>query len=65
MTDARQFKDSEGDFTEWEKIDHLCPKCGHQDLHKRTWKSHCGGYEDYQFECRSCHNSYWIDGIDS
>lgn len=30
----------------------------------RTWESHDGAYEDYQYRCANGH-TWWVDGIDS
>ena|SRR5216683_7144853 len=31
----------------------------------RTWESHDGSYEDYQYRCVGGGHLWWIDGIDS
>jgi hypothetical protein len=38
-------------------------RCG-QLVRVRTWESHDGAYEDYQYRCAAGHE-WWIDGIDS
>jgi hypothetical protein len=38
-------------------------RCG-QPVRVRTWESHDGAYEDYQYRCAGGHE-WWIDGIDA
>jgi phage FluMu protein Com len=60
--------DSDGSFSKvehWCKV--ACPKCKQQNVIYRIWESHCGGYEDYKYECKTegCGHTWWVDGIDS
>lgn len=41
-----------------------CHKCGGA-LEYRKWESDCGGYDDQQFRCTSCGQSWWIESSDS
>ena len=65
MTTSRQFADHEGDFEEWTPILTPCRHCQRSAVRVRTWESHDGGYEDYQFRCGECGETWWVDGIDS
>lgn len=62
---SRQYDNREGDFGEWVRVNDYCPKhCEKPDLWVRTWDSHDGAYTDYQFRCRSCRYTWWVDGDD-
>lgn len=79
MTHTRKLDDDEGDFGGWQdaggpgcmqlvavegsRLPQLPRRCGAK-VQVRTWESHDGGYEDYQYRCASGH-VWWIDGIDS
>lgn len=56
--------DSDGVFGTWKPAVNGCHKCRGAVLY-RLWSSHCGGYEDHQFECTACGYSWWVDGSDS
>ena len=56
---------TQGDFTDKEKSQMKCPKCGVQDVWIQKWISFCGGYEDYQYECCSCGKVWWVEGPDA
>ena len=57
--------DSDGKFANMKPCKGKCRKCGKEELSYREWESSCGGYEDYQYTCRACGHSWWVDGIDS
>jgi len=57
--------DSDGAFNAWTPSAGACRKCGQMKVRCRSWESSCGGYEDYQYECAACGNSWWIDGPDA
>ena len=57
--------DSDGKFAKMKPCEGKCRKCGKAELSYREWESNCGGYEDYQYTCRACGHSWWVDGIDS
>ncbi len=42
-----------------------CRRCIAADVKYRTHESSCGGWEDDEFKCFSCHHTWWVDGIDS
>jgi DNA-directed RNA polymerase subunit M/transcription elongation factor TFIIS len=42
-----------------------CQKCKAPSVRYRTHTASDGGVEDDEFECTTCHYSWWIDGIDS
>lgn len=58
-----------GTFTkDWKRAERqlcLANGCDKPDVWVRLWESDCGGWEDAQYECRSCRGTWWIDGIDS
>jgi hypothetical protein len=75
MTHTRQYADDEGTFSEWQPVRAVlarCPKivpvsglpCGHP-VEVRTWESHDGAFEDYQYRCLGGGHVWWIDGIDA
>lgn len=52
--------------SEWTKTDQVqCRKCGSKEISYRTHESSCGGWEDDEFRCGACGQSWWVDGIDS
>lgn len=57
--------DSDGKFANMKPCEGKCLKCGKEEVGYREWESSCGGYEDYQYTCRACGHSWWVDGIDS
>lgn len=57
--------DSDGKFADMKPCEGTCHKCGKDELSYRVWASSCGGYEDYNYTCRACGHSWWVDGIDS
>ena len=56
---------SEGKVTDMKPCTGKCRKCGAEQLSFREWESSCGGYEDYEYGCRACGYTWWVDGIDS
>lgn len=50
-------------FTTKEPI--KCRKCSAPTVRYRTHDSSCGSWEDDEFNCTTCHYSWWVDGIDS
>jgi len=61
---TKPMEDSHGVFGN-EKVSKLpCPDCGGV-LNYKIWKSHCGGYEDTRYKCRSCYHIWGVDGSDS
>jgi hypothetical protein len=69
---TRQLEDHEGDFSAWRDHPQPCNRlvaisglpCGHP-VQVRTWESHDGAYEDYQYRCLGGGHVWWIDGIDA
>ena len=73
MTHTRPLHDSEGAFSAWTPTDQPCPRPSSHPaaqascraaVEYRTWESHDGAYEDYQYRCADGH-MWWADGIDS
>jgi hypothetical protein len=58
-------KDGDGKFSEMTPCEGVCRSCKERELSYREWESSCGGYVDYQYACRVCGHSWWVDGIDS
>ena len=56
---------SDGRFADMKPCTGKCRKCGAEQLSFRTVESSCGGYEDYEYGCRACGYTWWVDGIDS
>ena len=50
---------------EWKPILTPCRHCARSAVVRRTWESHDGAYEDHQFRCTECGETWWVDGIDS
>lgn len=46
-------------------LDTPCASCGEHAVREQTWRSYCGGFIDYKYNCGSCDHVWWIDGIDS
>lgn len=65
MTHIRQMSETEGEFHDWQDSKNPCPQCRAERTRCRSWESHDGLYEDYQYRCGSCGHTWWIDGIDS
>ena len=67
MTDAKQYNDSDGDFSGWielkEETCYKCKKIG--GMKYKEWDSSCGGYTDYKYHCDICNEGWWVDGPDS
>lgn len=57
--------DSDGEFGGWKSSGGPCRHCGETAVLYRVWESSCGGFEDYHFKCKSCGQTWWVDGIDS
>lgn len=56
--------------TDWKRVDEprhhgKDGKCESPDLWYREWESSDGGHEDYEYECRHCGKTWWVDGVDS
>ena len=56
-----------GDYTsDWKRSDCVCHKCKTPGyVFFRVWELSCGGYEDIQYECRSCDKKWWVEGPDA
>lgn len=66
MTHMAPMADSQGEFKDYKPAEGaLCRSCKAPDVMYREWESSCGGYEDYNYKCRACGRSWWVDGIDS
>jgi hypothetical protein len=57
------------DYSEWKKAIsdepwHPAPRCEKPDVWWRTCDDD-EGHEDYQYECRCCKKSWWVDGADA
>lgn len=71
MTHTGPMKDSEGDFGPWALAEiagepYGCRRCrSGLGIRFQPWDSHCGGYQDYHFQCIPCGHEWWVDGIDS
>ena len=61
---SEPMKDSDGEFNEWKDSHIKCKHCG-ATMKYRLWESSCGGFEDYQYKCPGCDDSYWVEGPDS
>jgi transposase-like protein len=57
--------DSEGEFSDWQTTRGTCQKCGGAALVRRQWDSHCGGFEDDQYRCNDCGDTFWVEGPDA
>lgn len=42
-----------------------CRQCQSDDVWYRVWESSCGGFEDLQYECRSCKRKWWVESADA
>jgi DNA-directed RNA polymerase subunit M/transcription elongation factor TFIIS len=62
---TQPLSNADGVFTDTGSYYGACRKCGKKEVNYRVWKSNCGGYEDYEYTCRACGHSWWVDGIDS
>jgi hypothetical protein len=63
---SQPMKNSAGDFGDWKPCENTtCDNCQSANVRYRVWESSCGGFEDCNFRCESCHQSWWIDGIDA
>ena len=58
-------RDSDGVFDEWKTTTLTCRKCVGANVVRRVWESSCGGYEDDQYHCNDCGNSWWVEGPDA
>lgn len=66
MTHTRQLADHEGEFKGFNPCTGTkCRKCESEKVSYRVWESSDGAYEDYNYKCRDCGHSWWVDGIDS
>lgn len=66
MTHTRRMADDEGEFGGWTMEPHTpCRQCPATAVEYRTWESSDGAYEDYQYRCRRCGATWWVDGIDA
>lgn len=55
----------EDEKPEWKPATQEC-QCGDgEQLEYRVVESSCGGYEDYQYRCKACGKTFWVDGVDS
>lgn len=62
--------DSEGMFQGWtpckvDNPDFKCRICGSDEVRYRTWDSSDGAYTDYQYECKGCERTWWVEGADA
>lgn len=53
------------EFGSWHPATCLCRKCGKSNVRVRLWESSDGAFEDYQYKCDDCDETWWVDGIDS
>jgi DNA-directed RNA polymerase subunit M/transcription elongation factor TFIIS len=71
MMHSKPMSEADGVFREgWkptkaENPGYRCRKCNSDDVWYRIWDSNCGGYEDVQYECRSCQRTWWVESADS
>lgn len=65
MTHMKEMEEHEGTFSPPEDKKYPCQKCGAVEAICRLWESSCGGFEDYQYTCKTCKHVWWVDGIDS
>lgn len=42
-----------------------CPKCRSYNVRYRVEESSCGGYDDEQYQCRSCGYEWWVESSDA
>lgn len=55
-----------GSYTSaWKKEEYVCYKCKTDNLYFKEWDSSCGGYTDYQYECRNCGHKWWAESPDA
>ena len=63
---TKEMRDSDGDFSEPQLETAWCSKCGsEQPSEVQAWDSHCGGYTDYRYRCRTCGQQRWSEGPDA
>ena len=64
---TKVMEESEGVFIKTDEMKYVCQKCKQLTVTCKTWKSYCGGYEDYKYICenKKCKYFWWVDGIDS
>jgi hypothetical protein len=54
-----------GEYGEWKEEWGECPHCGAHTVRYRLWESSDGAYDDYNYECTTCKQTWWIDGPDA
>jgi len=53
-------------YSDWEDCEETtCRKCKSTNVEYRIWESSDGAFEDYNYRCKDCHTTWWVDGIDS
>lgn len=57
----------DGKFVEpWQATEIACPRCKtEKSILKRSWESHCGGYDDTKYKCETCGHIWWAESIDA
>lgn len=56
-----------GEFTsEWtDTAGTVCRNCGSRGVQYRMWESSDGAFEDVNYQCLDCLDTWWVDGPDS